>query len=125
MKQVYISSPIYENTKYIDEAADKSIEYAYHCCRTSIYENIIPISPILMYYWVLNFGVDADMEKLQKISSEFLKKCDEVCIMGTEITENMKNIFDDEFITVCKNDILGIVKPEVLEEIWTKVGNGN
>ncbi|MFV0518835.1 MAG: hypothetical protein ACK5LY_01050 [Lachnospirales bacterium] len=209
MKQIYISSPLTDDL-------DESVAYARDYCKISSLEGILPLSSTLIFTEFLNEKILEESNVMRELSSELLKRSDELWIMGNNVTEfmkadiecamennipifnihypystdlyptsidrerllstrdvifgsreqdyegeivllnqdnimreyktsqnqlyiathgpgtrvdyksdtvHLKNVFDDELMTVGRNDILGIVKPEVLEEVQEKVEN--
>ncbi len=207
MKQIYISSPLTDDL-------DECVEYARDCCKISSLTGVIPLSPTLIFTEFLDETRLDDRETMRELSTELLKRCDELWLMGNNVTEfmkadiecamennipiydieypygtalypisidnerllnttdvivgsrcqdyegktvvlnqiiimhryktsqnqlyvathgpgtrvdyksdtvHLKNVFDEELMVVGRNDILGTVKPEVLEEIQEKV----
>ncbi len=209
MKQIYISSPLTDDL-------EKSVGYARDCSKMSSLLGVLPLSPTLIFTEFLDETRLDDRETMRELSTELLKRCDELWLMGKNVTEfmkadievamennipiydieyaygtslyptsidnerllnttdvivgsrlqdyegeivvlnqsnimdryktsqnqlyiathgpgtrvdfksdtvHLKNVFDDELMTVGRNDILGVVKPEVLEEIQEKIEN--
>ena len=85
MKLVYICSPLRGDTEENINRAARYCAYAAGC-------GVIPILPPAVWS-----GVDDTGQENQKavLALEFLKRCDEVWVIGNEITREMRGVIDE------------------------------
>lgn len=90
MKMVYIASPFkgdYEtNTK-------NALEY----CKTATEMGVIPIAPHLLFSRWCDDKVPIERERGLELGLELLAKCDEIWVMGKDISQGMRDEIDRAF----------------------------
>ncbi len=102
MKHICILSPLTENI-------EDDIAYARDYCKIASLEKVLPLSPTLIFTEFLNEKMFDEREEINKLSLALLSKCDEVWVMGTTVTEEMKNII--EFAKIKHIPIFNIERP--------------
>lgn len=83
MKLVYICSPFRGDTEVNTKRATQYCAYAAGC-------GVIPIAPHVAWNGIFDDEVPEKHETALKLGIELLKRCDEVWVMGNEITQGMQ-----------------------------------
>lgn len=88
MKLVYICSPLRGD---IDANMKRALRY----CTYAAGCGVIPIAPHMAWNGVFDDTIPEKREAALRLGLELLKRCDEVWVMGNEITEGMQGEIDE------------------------------
>lgn len=88
MKLVYICSPLRGDMEANKKRASLYCAYAESC-------GVIPIAPHVAWSGVFDDTIPEKREAALRLGLEFLKRCDELWVMGNEITEGMQGEIDE------------------------------
>jgi len=88
MKLVYICSPLRGDMEANIKRASRYCAYAAGC-------GVIPIAPHVAWNGVFDDTIPEKREAALRLGLELLKRCDEVWVMGNEITQGMQGEIDE------------------------------
>ncbi|SHH69059.1 DUF4406 domain-containing protein [Desulfosporosinus lacus] len=88
MKLIYICSPLRGDMEANLKRASQYCAYAASC-------GVIPIAPHVAWNGVFDDTIPAKREAALRLGLELLKRCDEVWVMGNEITQGMQGEIDE------------------------------
>lgn len=88
MKLVYICSPLRGDIEANIRRAARYCEYAAGC-------EVIPIAPHVAWSGVFDDTIPAKRETALKLGLELLRRCDEIWVMGNEISQGMQGEIDE------------------------------
>lgn len=88
MKLVYICSPLHGDMEANVRRATRYCEYAAGC-------GVIPIAPHVAWNGIFDETVTEKRETALRLGLELLRRCDELWVMGNEISQGMQGEIDE------------------------------